>query len=66
MAPTPVDVLARFVLANVEGITFQWLVNRDTEQAPQVLDVLAAHLIWQADLTSPTRRSTSRSLPTRP
>ena len=47
---TSVDVLARFVLANVEGITFQWLVNRDTEHAQQVLSLLAAHLMRDAGL----------------
>jgi len=48
---TPVDVLARFVLANVEGITFQWLVNRDSEMAHQLLVVLAAHLEREAGLS---------------
>ena len=48
---TPVDVLARFVLANIEGITFQWLVNRDTEHAQQVLGVLAGHLMRDAGLS---------------
>ena len=47
---TPVVVLARFVLANIEGITFQWLVNRDTEHAQQVLALLATHLMRDAGL----------------
>ena len=49
---TPVDVLARFVLANIEGITFQWLVNRDTEHAEKVLDLLAGHLMRDAGLAA--------------
>jgi AcrR family transcriptional regulator len=47
---TPVDVLARFVLANIEGITFQWLVTRDTDHAQQVLALLAGHLLRDAGL----------------
>ena len=49
---TPVGVLARFVLANIEGITFQWLVNRDTERAQQVLALLAGHLMRDAGLSA--------------
>jgi len=49
---TPIDVLARFVLANVEGVTFQWLVNRDTEMAHRMLAMLAAHLRRDAGLAA--------------
>ena len=47
---SPVDVLARFVLATIEGITFQWLVNRDSEHARKVLALLASHLMRDAGL----------------
>lgn len=47
---TPVDVLSRYVLAVVEGVTFQWLVNRDDRSARAVLDALADHLARDAGL----------------
>jgi AcrR family transcriptional regulator len=54
---TDVDVLARYVLANVEGITFQWLVNRDTDMAHRMLAVLAGQLMRDAGLSlAPAQR----------
>ena len=47
---TPVDELARFTLATVEGITFQWLVSRDGDMALRLLDRLADRLCADADL----------------
>ena len=47
---TPVDVLARFVLATIEGVTFQWLVNRDSDAAKAMLGVLAGMLMRDAGL----------------
>jgi AcrR family transcriptional regulator len=51
----PVEVEARMVLAMTQGITFQWLVDRDDVMAAELLDELAEHLVWQADL-APTLR----------
>lgn len=45
---TPVDQLARFTLATVEGITIQWLVSRDDAMAVRLLDQLADHLSAEA------------------
>jgi AcrR family transcriptional regulator len=47
---TPVDVLGRFVLAAIEGITIQWLVSRDEPMALALLDRLAAQLREDAGL----------------
>lgn len=45
-----VAVLARWVLANLQGITIQWLVSRDATLAVAMLGHLAAHLTRQAGL----------------
>jgi AcrR family transcriptional regulator len=50
---TPVDRLARFTLATVEGITMQWLVSRDDAMARALLDQLAQHLCDDAGLVVP-------------
>ncbi len=51
---SPIDVLARYVLATIEGITFQWLVHRDPECAQQLFGKLVDHLYDEAGLV-PTR-----------
>ena len=47
---TPVDVLCRFVLAILEGVTFQWVVNRDDDMARALLDKLVSHLLHEAGI----------------
>jgi len=49
------DQLARFTLATVEGITFQWLVSRDEAMTRRLLDQLAAYLCVDAGVPVPTR-----------
>jgi AcrR family transcriptional regulator len=46
----PVPMLARYILAVIEGVTFQWLVNRDDDAAAWVLQELREHLHLMADL----------------
>jgi AcrR family transcriptional regulator len=48
---TSVEVLARLVLAMIEGVTFQWLVNRDDDRARLLLEQLSEHLHRDAGLT---------------
>jgi AcrR family transcriptional regulator len=45
-----VEVLARWVLANLQGITIQWLVSRDATTACGMLGHLGAHLVAEAGL----------------
>ena len=52
-----VDVEARMVLSMIQGITFQWLVDREDAVAQALFDELADHLIWRAGL-SPSSLST--------
>jgi hypothetical protein len=47
---TPVDQLARYTLATVEGITIQWLVSRDDAMAVALFDQLAEYLGADAGL----------------
>lgn len=47
---SPVDVLARFVLATIEGITFQWLVHRDAVCTQELFGQLVGHLYDEAGL----------------
>jgi AcrR family transcriptional regulator len=47
---TEVSVLARYVIAVIEGITFQWLVNRDSPVAKLLLRELSTHLLRDAGL----------------
>jgi AcrR family transcriptional regulator len=47
---TPVPTLARYILAVIEGITFQWLVDRDDAAASAVLRELRQQLHQMADL----------------
>lgn len=54
---TPVDVLARFVLALIEGLTLQWIVDRDGRMAQRLLAELAAHLRRDAGLPPRERES---------
>lgn len=42
------DVLARWTLANLQGITIQWLVNRDSAKAAAMFGHVAAHLVDEA------------------
>jgi AcrR family transcriptional regulator len=46
----PVPMLARYILAVIEGVTFQWLVDRDDDAAAGVLHELREHLHRMADL----------------
>ncbi len=46
----PVPMLARYVLAVIEGVTFQWLVDRDDDAAAEVLQELHEHLHRMADV----------------
>ena len=46
----PVPTLARYILAVVEGVTFQWLVDRDDEAAGAVLQELRSHVHRMADV----------------
>jgi AcrR family transcriptional regulator len=46
----PVGMLSRYVLAVIEGVTFQWLVDRDDEAAAGVLEELRHHLHRMAGL----------------
>jgi AcrR family transcriptional regulator len=49
---SPVDVLARYVLATIEGITFQWVVHRDVDWAEELFGQLVHHLCDEAGLSS--------------
>lgn len=49
----PVDVLARMLMTLVDGLTLNWLVDRDSAQALAVLDASADHF---ASLARRTRR----------
>lgn len=42
-ATIPIETLARYLAVMVDGLTLDWLVRRDDEQALAVLDVVAAH-----------------------
>lgn len=44
------EVLARYVLAQLQGITLQWLTNHDGDTARALLDHLTAHLLAEAGL----------------
>jgi AcrR family transcriptional regulator len=52
---SPVDVLARYVLATIEGITFQWVVHRDVEWAEELFGQLVHHLYDEAGLATSLR-----------
>ena len=45
------DKLSRLIVATLQGLTFQWLVERDDETARQMLDDLIARLHREAGLT---------------
>lgn len=47
----PVDDLARYLVTIVDGLTLNWIVLRDTEQAERLLDDTAAYV---ASLATPT------------
>ena len=49
---TPVDQLARLMLATVDGITLQWVVSRDETMTPLLLDQLATQLAADAGLAA--------------
>ncbi|HET6560401.1 MAG TPA: TetR/AcrR family transcriptional regulator [Marmoricola sp.] len=47
---SPMDLLARYVLATIEGITFQWLVQRDEACAKELFAKLVEWLYDEAGL----------------
>jgi AcrR family transcriptional regulator len=47
---SPVETLARYVLATIEGLTFQWLVHRDPECTRDLFATLIDHLYDEAGL----------------
>ncbi len=47
---TDMPALSRLVLATVEGITLQWLVDADDESATTSLSLLSDILVWDAGL----------------
>lgn len=47
---SPMEVLARYVLATLEGITFQWVVHREAERAEQLFATLVDWLYADAGL----------------
>ena len=49
---TPVDQLARFTLGSVEGVSLQWLVDRDDDMALRMFDRIADQLIAECGLDS--------------
>jgi AcrR family transcriptional regulator len=49
---TSIDVLARYVLATIEGITFQWLVHREPDCAQELFGKLVDHLYDEAGLAA--------------
>jgi AcrR family transcriptional regulator len=51
----PIEVEARMVLAMTQGITLQWLVERDDVMAHALLEELTEHIIWEAGLSDPDR-----------
>ena len=53
----PVDLLARYALALIEGMTLQWIVNRDGAMAQRVLGELADQLRREAGLPERDRES---------
>jgi AcrR family transcriptional regulator len=48
---SPLDVLSRLVLAILEGVAIQWLVDHDDAMARKLLDELVAWLHREAGLT---------------
>ncbi len=40
----PLDTVSRYLLAVIEGVTFQWLVDGDAEAASSVLETCGQHL----------------------
>ncbi len=47
------DVLSRFTIAHMQGVTLQWLVHRDEAMALRLLDQLSAHLLADAGIDGP-------------
>jgi AcrR family transcriptional regulator len=47
---SPVELLAPYVLATIEGITFQWLVHREADTARELFAHLVDHLYDEAGL----------------
>jgi AcrR family transcriptional regulator len=56
----PVDVLARYTHACLDGLSLSWLVDRDSDSSRQVLDLLTEHLLHFA------RRPANGNDPTTP
>lgn len=51
---TDLDVLSRFTIAHMQGVTLQWLVQRDEAMAVRLLSQLAAHLLGDAGIDGPS------------
>jgi AcrR family transcriptional regulator len=41
----PVDILARYVHASLDGLSLCWLVDKDSERSLQVLDLMVDYLV---------------------
>lgn len=54
---TPAEVQAKFILAAIEGITFQWLVDRDDIAVQPLLEELGDYLVAKAGLSDPVQRA---------
>lgn len=52
---TPVPVLARFAMAAIEGVTLQWLVDRDCRAAGDTFDRLADFLCHDLCVERPSQ-----------
>jgi AcrR family transcriptional regulator len=48
---SPLELLSGYVLATIEGITFQWLVHRDAATAEELFTKLVDYLYDEAGLT---------------
>jgi AcrR family transcriptional regulator len=47
---SPIDLVAQYVLATLEGITFQWVIHRDAECAERLFATLVDWLYAEAGL----------------
>jgi AcrR family transcriptional regulator len=56
----PVDILARYIHASLDGLSLCWLVDKDSVRSQQVLDLMTDYLIGCA-----RRRPDQNGLPTR-
>jgi AcrR family transcriptional regulator len=51
----PVDILARYIHASLDGLSLCWLVDRDSARSQQVLDLMTDYLVGCARTRSRTR-----------